>query len=494
VNTHFIPSYTVILTTLIAQPHMIQLNFLSIHDLYESRPCNDDEDMDELGTESHKKRPRSPSPVLSHPQPEKPQSHANRRRAAKRRLEREQATQGGELTVEDVDMSPSPSPSVDSESIESSTASQPSISQPEHKQSRSNKHRAAKRKEEGNKGRNLQFQAMERHVFNSKHIPIAIDASSFEYPTTEFLGNYRTKKLSLKEVTEDLGFEVIPWDGKKATAICDTNNRVTVVLAGDPMDESYASATVEVYQALKRETKANPAIGKPQAHRRGSYYGLTCGISHGNGTLSPINLKVNENAKPTLQRLLGDKNVQRMAGHASATLNYWACALWQRYSDALEMTMKGDTSLEKPFPGSVYPCSTFNFGPDVWTYIHRDSQNAAQGFCAIQALGDFDYRKGGHLVLWDLKVVIEFPPGSLILIPSALLYHSNLNIAIQDGEERASFTHFYPAGLLRFAETGMQTDKSACEGLAPEEKREKLKKLKAERFERDMECMPIWNL
>ena len=60
-NTHFIPSYTVILTTLIAQPHMIQLNFLSIHDLYESRPCNDDEDMDELGTESHKKDPDPPA-------------------------------------------------------------------------------------------------------------------------------------------------------------------------------------------------------------------------------------------------------------------------------------------------------------------------------------------------------------------------------------------------------------------------------------------------
>lgn len=136
-NTHFIASYTAILTSLIAQPHMIQLKFLSIHDLYESQPCNDDEDMDELGSESHKKRPRSPSPVLSDPQPQKPQSRANHRRAAKRRLEREQASQGSELTLEDVDMSPSPSPSVNSESVETSTP-QPSIPQLEHKQSHSN--------------------------------------------------------------------------------------------------------------------------------------------------------------------------------------------------------------------------------------------------------------------------------------------------------------------------------------------------------------------
>lgn len=38
--------------------------------------------------------------------------------------------------------------------------------------------------------------------------------------------------------------------------------------------------------------------------------------------------------------------------------------------------------------------------------------------CAITTLSDYDPKAGGHLVLWDLKLVIEFPPGSTILILS----------------------------------------------------------------------------
>ncbi|KAJ7620521.1 hypothetical protein DFH06DRAFT_1010638, partial [Mycena polygramma] len=39
----------------------------------------------------------------------------------------------------------------------------------------------------------------------------------------------------------------------------------------------------------------------------------------------------------------------------------------------------------------------------------------------------FDPNLGGHLILWDLNLVIRFPPGSSIFIPSALLRHSNVS-------------------------------------------------------------------
>ncbi|KAL0567979.1 hypothetical protein V5O48_014013 [Marasmius crinis-equi] len=60
---------------------------------------------------------------------------------------------------------------------------------------------------------------------------------------------------------------------------------------------------------------------------------------------------------------------------------------------------------------------------------HRDSKNLAFGWCAITVLGNYNWTKGGHLVLWDLKMVIEFPPGSTIYIPSALVCHFNTSIA-----------------------------------------------------------------
>ncbi|KAJ7828584.1 hypothetical protein B0H14DRAFT_2263384, partial [Mycena olivaceomarginata] len=87
---------------------------------------------------------------------------------------------------------------------------------------------------------------------------------------------------------------------------------------------------------------------------------------------------------------------------------------------------------------SPFAAVTFNFGPATITFPHTDALNLTWGWCAITALGAFDPRRGGHLVLWDLCLVIQFPPGSTILIPSAILWHSNVGIASE--ERRYSFT------------------------------------------------------
>ncbi|ESK91158.1 hypothetical protein Moror_9523 [Moniliophthora roreri MCA 2997] len=82
--------------------------------------------------------------------------------------------------------------------------------------------------------------------------------------------------------------------------------------------------------------------------------------------------------------------------------------------------------------GVSNPAAAFNFGPCVISLDHADYENYLDGFCAITALcpseGGYDYKKGGHLILWDLHLVIEFPPGATILLPSAILRHSNVAI------------------------------------------------------------------
>lgn len=52
--------------------------------------------------------------------------------------------------------------------------------------------------------------------------------------------------------------------------------------------------------------------------------------------------------------------------------------------------------------------------------------------------------------------MLEFPPGSLVLIPSATITHSNT--PIQPGESRTSFTQFCPGGLLRYVDNGFRTE------------------------------------
>lgn len=117
--------------------------------------------------------------------------------------------------------------------------------------------------------------------------------------------------------------------------------------------------------------------------------------------------------------------------------------------------MEADARLRVNFANNVFGAAEFNLGPRVITRPHKDHQNLAWGWCGVTALGDFDPRKGGHLVLWDLRMMVEFPPGSTILIPSAVIQHSNVDI--QPGETRYSFTQFSAGGLFRWVECGMMS-------------------------------------
>lgn len=109
------------------------------------------------------------------------------------------------------------------------------------------------------------------------------------------------------------------------------------------------------------------------------------------------------------------------------------------------------------FSRSVYCCATFNFGPATCTFKHRDSLNAPWGMCAITADGSYNPKTGGHIILWELGLVIEFPPVSTILIPSATITHSN--IAVSEGETRVSFTQYTAGGIFRWLDNGGRTEK-----------------------------------
>ena len=90
--------------------------------------------------------------------------------------------------------------------------------------------------------------------------------------------------------------------------------------------------------------------------------------------------------------------------------------------------------------------------------MHVDTGNKANGLCAITALGQFDPKRGGHLVLAQLGLVIEFPPGATILIPSATVAHGNT--PIQEGETRQSVTQYAAGGLFRWVRFGFRNEKA----------------------------------
>lgn len=127
---------------------------------------------------------------------------------------------------------------------------------------------------------------------------------------------------------------------------------------------------------------------------------------------------------------------------------------WRYMNDVLRALIHHDPRLRRPFANSAYPAFAINYGPRTVCADHRDHGNAPGVPCSITALGEFDHQQGGHLVLFDLKLMIQFPSGSTILIPSGSLRHGNTDIGLN--ETRTSFTQFCPGALLRYYEYGFR--------------------------------------
>ncbi|KAF8209478.1 hypothetical protein K438DRAFT_1572213, partial [Mycena galopus ATCC 62051] len=132
----------------------------------------------------------------------------------------------------------------------------------------------------------------------------------------------------------------------------------------------------------------------------------------------------------------------------------WAPRLYGLYVENNRLLHRRLPHLQRPFQQSVFACAAFNFG-NVCTYRHHDVCNLPFGWCTIQSLGNFDAKKGGHLILWDVKAIVEFPAGALILLPSATIAHSNVPVA--RGEEHISFTQFTAGNLFRYVDNGFRT-------------------------------------
>lgn len=197
---------------------------------------------------------------------------------------------------------------------------------------------------------------------------------------------------------------------------------------------------------------------KQTSHRRGRFPALATGISHGGGQTKPGNLGHHNKANDAvLTGLASHPSFIRLAGFASAAFATWAPRLYGYYSDHLARLLSHDEDTHRPFKNSIWAAATFNFGPATTCFKHNDTGNLPFGWCGITALGDFDPKRGGHLILWEAKRVVEFPPGSTVLIPSAAIAHSN--VPVRPGQHRYSFTQYTAGGVFRWVDHGFQLEK-----------------------------------
>ncbi|KAJ7491425.1 hypothetical protein B0H11DRAFT_2156503 [Mycena galericulata] len=199
----------------------------------------------------------------------------------------------------------------------------------------------------------------------------------------------------------------------------------------------------------------------------GNWAALTAGDSHGGGQLRPGALVNGVINTAILCCLISNYAFIRLAGFATGVFANWAPNLFDFYVDYMGEFYRKNKHLQRPFINSIWSACTFNLGPYTCALGHQDFANLAFGWCTITALGTFDHTQGGHLILWDCKLILKFPPGTTILIPSASIYHSN--IPISKGERRYSFTQYTVGGLFRWVEHGYKTEEEYMASLTPEE-------------------------
>ncbi|KAJ3765039.1 hypothetical protein FB446DRAFT_655799 [Lentinula raphanica] len=238
--------------------------------------------------------------------------------------------------------------------------------------------------------------------------------------------------------------------------------QVFAVLAGKPRDPKWDKVMNNLEELVRVARGKMTFSEKQKNNKRVSGPSVSIGTSFGGGSerpgtmafygISNRNILIDLTASPSFQRLMGFTN---------CVFECFAGKIYCLYQETLDSLFNSNPKLRRWFKKSAFGSVSFNLGPHCVSRPHTDSYNLAFGWCAITPLGCFDPDKGGHLILWDLGLIIRFPPGSTILIPSALLTHSNL--PIQDGEECYSIIQYSYSGLFRWVYNDFMSDKDFLE-------------------------------
>ncbi|KAJ6457031.1 hypothetical protein C8R47DRAFT_996080, partial [Mycena vitilis] len=244
--------------------------------------------------------------------------------------------------------------------------------------------------------------------------------------------------------------------------IVDAQGRIIAILLGRPEDVDWDDVVRDAAKAMERARRAGHASGafrsKDTEHRRGRYPVLSAGVSFGGGQERPGNLVNSAKRRKLIDSLLQNKSIRRLAGFQSAGMARYAPKLWRYYVDTLSELFEHHAGLEHNFANSIFPAATFNLGPAVVTEEHADINNCVHGLCGVSSAGSYNHKTSGQIYLKQLKMVIDFPSGSSILIPSAFVDHGNT--ALEPEETRLSFTQYAAGGLFRWVKYGFRTAKS----------------------------------
>ncbi|KAJ3520669.1 hypothetical protein NMY22_g12652 [Coprinellus aureogranulatus] len=270
-----------------------------------------------------------------------------------------------------------------------------------------------------------------------------LPTNSTGYEAT-FDGPKEGETLGLQELISE-GYEEIQWDGRQP-----------LVLADSETNKPHAcSLSWPQREGLYRESLI---------HKRGQgFAAVNFGNGAGHGPPEPYNLRKCADQHPkVIDALLESSALSRLALHQSSTFQSTMPKLYAHYHSHTIPIRKRLTHLVPNWDKSIFSAAACNLGEQVATCLHRDCRNLPFGFCVVHALGAFEHTQGCHIILKEPKLVVQFPSGTHILLPSAVITHGNT--PVKQGETRASFTQYTAGAMFRYADCGYTTLKRVKKG------------------------------
>ncbi|KAJ7983077.1 hypothetical protein DFH06DRAFT_977728 [Mycena polygramma] len=241
------------------------------------------------------------------------------------------------------------------------------------------------------------------------------------------------------------------------TPLVDKRGRIIGVLVESPRENTDWNAVVAAATAAIDRVKPHvdyerlPMHGNtPHSLRRGiEYYGW-------GATSQAQNLK-----HTSTDNLVELQSLQESA--AIRDISRWQNTVHQRFAPRLHAYMRytkdalmaNDPALRDNSTGGAFPAVEFFLGNDESPPTLHDL-DMMWAWRALTALGEYDSRWGGELILWEEKKVFRFPPGSTFLFPGTLVRYSFTQV--RSGERQYSFSQYAQAGLYRYLENGFMSE------------------------------------
>ncbi|KAJ7310733.1 hypothetical protein DFH08DRAFT_974413 [Mycena albidolilacea] len=226
------------------------------------------------------------------------------------------------------------------------------------------------------------------------------------------------------------GFQYIPYRGPTSRPIVDTAQKVCAVFGGMPDDPNFMRDVHDPAVAAMEAALRDCCVSEERcSHRHGNFPQLT----------------------------EGDSWVVVEVSWSARVFANWAPRLFDFYVIYMTLLYARYTHLCRPFKNGIFSASTVTL-----PISHLG--------CAPSPPSGISITRRAAICPMDCKLVIEFPPGCTILIPSAAIYHSNIPIGRK--EHRYSFTQYTAGGLFRWVEHDFKTEEEYFASLSAEQAEE----------------------